>query len=594
MPGGGTGNDVAVAGSPGTSGGGDIITFQQSADLKANATYRLVIDGVKDALGNTFVPFTSLFTTGTGDEEPPAGTFTPVSGVDFQKVDTGKNGKYFASLVVHDGFLWTTTVGQGMFRYPILADGTLGAEQVINAFAGRAAIGLVFDRVNPKVAWVTHATANIGNESQRVRVQAEQGRLHARPAQPAWSPTCSSTCRARRRTTCPTRSSYGPGGQLYFLQGSNQAAGDPDGAWGNRGETLLTAAMLTFDPVATWQRVQASGAINVQTVDKGGPYDPFAANAPLKIYASGIRNAYDLVHTSTGRLFVPTNGTASGGNSPGVTSVGGAMNRTGQVPGDVTNVCNTRRIDGAPYTAPNGPGHHQPQHPARLPLRRRAGRLLRPPQPLPLRVGAQQRRPTRGRRLRRSASTPPAVAARPQLPRLGLRLRVQQVAQRRHRVPLQHLRRQAQGPADGRPLLQLRRRLHPGDRPRRDHQGRSGGSSIGGFSGFDDPLDIVEDLDTGNLYVNSYDQSSGQPRLYLLRVPQGQGGADVEASSRRVIGNQAVSAGQRTLEHDHAHQRGSGERDDHGAASVSGAGAAAFAAVATPSLPATLAPAARA
>ena len=142
--------DVAVAGNPGSTGGGDAINFQQSAALKADTTYRYVVDGVKDTLGNTFLPFTSTFTTGTeidGGEE--TGTFSPVAGVNFEKVDLNKNGKHDSSLVVHQGYLWTTTVGQGMFRYPINADGTLGAEQAINAFAGRAAIGLVFDKTNP-------------------------------------------------------------------------------------------------------------------------------------------------------------------------------------------------------------------------------------------------------------------------------------------------------------------------------------------------------------------------------------------------------------------------------------------------------------
>jgi glucose/arabinose dehydrogenase len=46
----------------------------------------------------------------------------------------------------------------------------------------------------------------------------------------------------------------------------------------------------------------------VQTEDRGAAnYNPFAANAPVKIFATGIRNAYDLVWHRNGNLYVPTN-----------------------------------------------------------------------------------------------------------------------------------------------------------------------------------------------------------------------------------------------------------------------------------------------
>lgn len=45
-------------------------------------------------------------------------------------------------------------------------------------------------------------------------------------------------------------------------------------------------------------------------------YDPYAADAVLRIFADGVRNAYDLVWHSNGKLYVPTNGTASGGRTP--------------------------------------------------------------------------------------------------------------------------------------------------------------------------------------------------------------------------------------------------------------------------------------
>lgn len=584
----GSAPDVEVAGNRNTTGGGDSINFQQSGNLKAGTTYRFVVDGVKDTRGRTFVPFRSLFTTGTGEVEPPDGTFDPVTGVDFQKVDLGKNGKYFASLVVHQGHLWATTIGQGMFRYPINADGTLGAEQPINAFLGRAAVGLVFDRTDPDVAWVTHATANIGNESQAFGSKLSRVDFSGGVSDPVVSDVFVNLPRSQK-DHLSNSISYGPGGRLYFLQGSNQAAGDPDGAWGNRGETLLTAALLTFDPATTWQRVQASGPVDVQTVDKGGSYDPFAADAPLKIYATGIRNAYDLVHASNGSLYVPTNGTASGGNSPGVTGSGGTLTRTGQVPGgDVTSECATRRIDGTPYTAPSVPAvsNHNTQRDFLFDVE--AGGYYGHPNP------------SRCEWVLNNGGNPEGAGSG------GSKYPASVAPDRNYRgwaydfefnkSPngiIEYRSNTFGGRLKGR--LMVVRFSNFDDvftlEAASDGQveGGQAGSTIGGFSGFDDPLDIVEDLDTGNLYVNSYDQSSGQPRLYLLRVPDGQGGADVSVSTRRLVGNQVTGAGSRTLGTVRVTNDGS-EATTVTGASITGAGAAAYSRTPSTPLPARLAP----
>ncbi|QBR91705.1 putative Ig domain-containing protein [Nocardioides euryhalodurans] len=577
---------VAVPGNANTSGGGDTINFQQSGPLDANTTYRFVVDGVEDELGNEFVPFTSVFTTGTTSGGGDGGEFSPVTGVNFEKVDTGKNGKYFASLVVHDGFLWATTIGQGMFRYPINADGTLGAEQAINAFAGRAAIGLVFDREDPDVAWVTNATANLGNESATFGSKLTRVDFGSSVANPTLTDVFVNLPRSAKDHLSNSLS-YGPGGDLYFLQGSNQAAGDPDGAWGNRGETLLSAALLTFDPDEVWAQVQASGAINVQTVDKGGPYNPFVANAPLKIYASGIRNAYDLVHTAEGRLYVPTNGTASGGNSPGVNASGGTLTRTGQVPGqDVTEVCNTRRVDGSPYTAPSVPAvtNHSTQRDFLFDVEQ-GGYYGHP-------------NPSRCEWVLNNGGLPEGAGSN------GSQYAPTVQPDRNYRGwaydfefnkspngVVQYRSSTFGGKLKGR-LMVVRFSnfddvitLQPGSDG--DILGGQAGSTIGGLSGFDDPLDIVEDTDTGNLYVNSYDQSGGQPKLYLLRVPSGEQAASLEPSTERLVANQPTGSGALSMGTVRFTNTGQQAATVTGA-TIGGSGAAAYSRTLSRALPATV------
>lgn len=108
---------------------------------------------------------------------------------------------------------------------------------------------------------------------------------------------------------------FGPDGNLYLSQSSNSAMGERDAIWFDRPERLLSAAILQIDP----NRTVPVGGFDVQTENYGtttGNYNPFAADAPVKIYATGIRNAYDLVWHSSGNLYAPTNGSAAGGNTP--------------------------------------------------------------------------------------------------------------------------------------------------------------------------------------------------------------------------------------------------------------------------------------
>jgi mono/diheme cytochrome c family protein len=105
-----------------------------------------------------------------------------------------------------------------------------------------------------------------------------------------------------------------------------------------RPETLLGGSILRLDTVSLLQ--QGNLPLNVATgipeedgitlLDEynfgfGDPelanlYDPQAPNAPLTIYATGLRNQYDLVWHSNGHLYVPVNGSANGGNVPGTPS----------------------------------------------------------------------------------------------------------------------------------------------------------------------------------------------------------------------------------------------------------------------------------
>ena len=85
-----------------------------------------------------------------------------------------------------------------------------------------------------------------------------------------------------------------------------------DSTWGICPDHLLNDAILQLN----LSLLPATLPLNVQTDSIANPYNPYAANAPLKIYADGVRNAYDLVFASNGHLYAPVNGSSAGGNTP--------------------------------------------------------------------------------------------------------------------------------------------------------------------------------------------------------------------------------------------------------------------------------------
>src|SRR5680860_157694 len=115
-------------------------------------------------------------------------------------------------------------------------------------------------------------------------------------------------------------------GDMFINQGSNSAGGAPDGNWGNRPERILSGAVLKLEldklpnslPLSVYTTddiAVINGAPTGSLTMSNGTYNPYATNSPLTIFATGIRNAYDLVWHSNGWLYVPTNGTAGNNNS---------------------------------------------------------------------------------------------------------------------------------------------------------------------------------------------------------------------------------------------------------------------------------------
>jgi hypothetical protein len=325
-----------VAGSVNTTGGGDAIVFQPSSLLQANTQYRFEItNAVKDTTGAAFVPYTATFTTGTGVNTPPAN-------IQFSKTATIATGRSYTGVTIGpDGKLYTTSLDGYIERYDINpSTGLLSNKQVIttvrdNNGGARLITGLTFDprsTADNLIAWVTHGESVVEN------AQDYTGKV-SKLTGPSLGSYVDAVVNLPRgiKDHLTNQSSFGPDGGLYFNQGAMTAMGDPDNTWGLRQEHLLSAAVLRLDIARIEAQMNAAGPLDVRTYLDGGTYNPFKRTSPLRIYATGVRNAYNVFWHSNGFLYAPTNGSAAGGATPSTPAPGGDTSAY------------ARRIDGTPY-----------------------------------------------------------------------------------------------------------------------------------------------------------------------------------------------------------------------------------------------------
>ncbi|MEL7271724.1 MAG: Ig-like domain-containing protein, partial [Bacteroidota bacterium] len=349
------GGEVLVPSNSNDTGGGDAITLTPLGDLKELTTYifRLSSDIEANLIGDVndrlaFQAFESTFTTGEFDD-----TVIPIrdlTGVEFTKVfgeatlGTGTENQRFSSLAIGpDGKLYASTIGDfqsdgKIYRWDMASDGTLSNLEILSPELqgsphpvtnatdnnNRLIIGFAFDpaaTADNLIAYVTHSKASVTNGPEW------DGKL-TRLSGPNLATVQDLVIHLPRSTKDHLTNSiaFDDNGDLYINQGSNSAGGEPDAAWGFRPERLLAAAVLKLEldklpgtlPLSAYTTddisVINSASVNSLTMSNG-TYNPYATNAPLTIFATGVRNAYDLVWHSNGWLYVPTNGTAGNNNT---------------------------------------------------------------------------------------------------------------------------------------------------------------------------------------------------------------------------------------------------------------------------------------
>jgi hypothetical protein len=474
------------------TGGGDAITLVPSTPLKLSTTYNFnITEGVKDLSGASIMPYASVFTT-------VSASTNEIINVKFDKILLpNAKGRFSTVTMGPDGKLYALSIDGLIKRFPINGDGTLGFPETLYGLQDaygerqpRLAVGFAFDPSSTPdnlVAWVTH------NSFVFLDGPAWDGRLtrlSGNNLQNAQDVLIDLPRSAKDHLT--NSISFGPDGALYFTQGSNSAMGSPDKTWNYRIEHLLSGTLLRLD-VSKLKNLP----LDVKTADGRGTYNPYASNAPLTIYASGFRNAYDMVWHSNGNLYIPTNGSAAGGNTP-------------------ASIYGTLRTDGSVY---RGPAIHALKNVQQTMndylFRVVKGGYYGHPNPLRGEFVLNGGNPT-------SSVDPAQVNDYPVGTKPDPNWRGYSFDFQNNKSPdgtIEYKSNTFNGALKGK-ILVVRYSQHddiitltPGG-ANNDIVSSIDGTSIEGFSGFVDPLDLVEDINTGNIYVSEF---GGEGRITLLR-----------------------------------------------------------------------------
>jgi glucose/arabinose dehydrogenase len=291
-----------VPGFLNTDAAGGVINFTPSKLLAPYVTYQFETN--LSLLGTDGVPFaeqTIVFETGPGGPQPPA-SFQHVAFDSLQGptvLQLGPDKKLYVGTAIGEIRRYTIDQTTGL---------PSGAPLVIDTYLNTSTItGLAFSGTGSSLrVWVSRGVlCDQCDVSQTGTISVLSG---------------SKLATARDVIVGLPRSyhdhmnngiHFGPDGKLYIAQGAMTGYGAPDQYWGFRSETPESASLLVAD-VLNDARFAGPSPVDVDT---NHGYDPFAAGAPLQVYAEGLRNVFDFLFASNGHLYVPVNESA-GGNTP--------------------------------------------------------------------------------------------------------------------------------------------------------------------------------------------------------------------------------------------------------------------------------------
>jgi len=348
-----------------TTGVGDALIIQTKERLPSGDTFQLEINGsfagtnyVRTVNGRPFNDKIFQFTTNNHYAKPTP-EMDSVSFTASTQATAGTN-PYTSVAIGPDHRLYAGTSKGYLYSFAIGADGTLSDGHTItvikdnnqtadNPNGYRLITGIAFDPNSTDknlVIWVSHGAYQFGNDGQNgtgVQDYAQNfsgkiSRINFNTKTSAWQyQDLVVNIPRSAKDHMNNQLVFSPDGRAaYFGIAAMNAMGGPgDSVWGNRVENIYSATIVQL-------RVGGDSGITSFIHKSGGPvnllidgtdtatatglvpgsthYNIFKGANPLRIYADGIRNDFDMVFASNGHLYAAINGSSAGGNTPGTPS----------------------------------------------------------------------------------------------------------------------------------------------------------------------------------------------------------------------------------------------------------------------------------
>jgi glucose/arabinose dehydrogenase len=333
------GPDGVVLANYNTDAAGGVVAITPTSPLHPNTLYTVTTtEDVLNLDGVPFAIFSASFTTGAGG--------APAVPVQFDRTVVDESVPAPSSLTFGpDGRLYVASATGRLVRYDRDAEGRVvsaAEELAIGLENERLIIGLAFSpdsTAEDLHLWVAHNALVLDDAPHFTGMISEF-------SGPDLSTRRDVIVGLPRSTRDHMTNSivFGPDERLYIAQGSMNGYGAPDSFWGFRAETPLSGAILVADVL---NDPALSSTLDVVTAPDG-TYDPSAPGAPVRTYAEGLRNPYDMLWHSNGSFYAPVNESASGNTPAGPGDQPPA--RFGLPPG---NDYFARVIEGEYYGHPN-------------------------------------------------------------------------------------------------------------------------------------------------------------------------------------------------------------------------------------------------
>ncbi|MGC4033796.1 MAG: Ig-like domain-containing protein [Tepidisphaeraceae bacterium] len=327
-------SDYIDTGNLQTSGGGDTLSITPNNPLKANQNYRVEVNQayvssgtkIKDIAGNVLAPYAFTFKTGSEIAiADPDINFTKT-----QVTTSGQAAAYTAVTTGPDGKLYAATLDGYIYRWTIESDGTLSNRQTITTVRdndsvdhARIITGITFDpdaTAGSLKLWVSHGQYKLGSiagsgSGRDYQADNYTGKISVLSGAnlDSYNDVIVGIPRSVKDHLNNQIAFDTSGNNFFFCIPSMSAMGAADTTWGSRPENALSAAYI---------RVNLA-KLDTELSSNGGPidltnatYDATNSANALNIWATGVRNAYDIVFHSNGHMYSAVNGSSAGGNTP--------------------------------------------------------------------------------------------------------------------------------------------------------------------------------------------------------------------------------------------------------------------------------------